>query len=253
MQKDVQDFLKYLEEKKQGPASRAQRLSAIKMFHRYLADNLEYKNNPTLLLESPKKIKKLPTVLSLEEVSSILDLDQSLEPTPQAQRDQTILETLFAAGLRISELINLRMTDCNIAQQYLICFGKGNKERLVPLGNKAIAELKKYVEKNRQKILGSQDSPFLFVTKRGDKFSRTGMWKIVKKQVKGAALPDTISPHTFRHSFATQLLKGGADLRTVQELLGHASITTTQIYTHLEKDGLKKVHKKYHPRGSDAA
>ena len=243
----ILEYLKSLETKKFSPASLAQRISALRTFHKYLMAVRGYENDPAAVLESPKKPKTLPAVLTTQETGKLLEQPEG--EGVLAQRARAMLELMYGAGLRISEVRNLRVEDCDLKQGFVRCFGKGNKERVVPLGSSAIGEIQHYLDGARREVLGQRQSQYLFVSRFGEQLSRTMLWEIVKRYARAAGLPDNVKPHTLRHSFATHLLKGGADLRSVQEMLGHASVSTTQIYTHLEKDTLKKAHKKYHPRG----
>ncbi len=243
---DITNFM--LDQKDKGLAANsiARRLAAIKSFHRFLFRERILQADPTGLIESPKLWKKIPDALSLSEVELLLrqpNLRQS-----QGRRDKAILETLYATGMRVSEAVNLRVDSVNLDVGFLRCIGKGNKERVIPLGRKAIVSIQRYLEVCRPRLLKQRECEFLFVSRLGKKISRQSLWKLIKKYGKDARIKKTIKVHTLRHSFATHLLERGADLRSVQEMLGHANISTTQIYTHINKDRLKAIHKMFHPR-----
>jgi integrase/recombinase XerD len=190
--------------------------------------------------------KRVPETLSLNEIDSLISQPDTRDT--QGIRDKAILETLYATGMRVSEAVNLKKENVNLDIGFLRCIGKGNKERVIPLGKKAIASINRYLEVSRPKLLGEKTSEFLFISRFGKKISRQSFWKIIKKYAKGARIKKPIKPHILRHSFATHLLEHGADLRSVQEMLGHSNISTTQIYTHVNKDRLKTIHKQFHPR-----
>jgi len=243
---DIINFMLSQKDKGLAANSIARRLAAIKMFYRFLVRERILKTDPTSLIDSPKLWKKIPDALSFNEVEAILN-QPNLRKT-QGIRDKAILETLYATGMRVSEAVNLKVNGVNLDIGFLRCIGKGNKERVVPLGKKAIASIKKYLEGSRRKFLKNKESEFLFISRLGKKISRQSFWKLVKRYAKVAGIKKPIRPHILRHSFATHLLERGADLRSVQEMLGHANISTTQIYTHINKDRLKTIHKMYHPR-----
>lgn len=224
----------------------ARRLAAIRMFHRFLTRERILKNDPSALIDSPKLWKRVPETLTLNEVEALIA--QPDARSSQGLRDKAILETLYATGMRVSEGVNLKKDSVNLDVGFLRCIGKGNKERVIPLGKKAINSINKYLETSRPKFLKGKESEFLFVSRCGKKISRQSFWKIIKKYAKEARLKKPIKPHILRHSFATHLLERGADLRSVQEMLGHSNISTTQIYTHINKERLKNIHKQFHPR-----
>jgi len=228
--------------------SAARYYSSIKGFFSYLFSNKYIKANPVEKVMPPKLSKNLPSVLSLGEIDSILlkpDVENKL-----GLRDRGILEVLYACGLRVSELIGLKISDLFFDEEIIRVLGKGSKERLVPIGSSAIKWTKEYLTKSRPLLAKKAKSEnVVFLNNRGSKLSRMGVWKIVDQYVKEAGIQKEVHPHTFRHSFATHLLEGGADLRAVQEMLGHADISTTQIYTHIDRDYIKQVHKQFHPRG----
>ena len=237
-----------LSQKSKGlaPGSIARSLAAIKSFHRFLVRERILKSDPTNLVDSPKLWKKIPATLSLNEVEALLRQPEGRNA--QGIRDRAILETFYATGMRVSEVVNLKLDNVNSEVGFIRCIGKGNKERIVPLGKKAIASIARYLQSARPKFLRKQASDYLFVSRIGKKISRQSLWKIIKHYAKCADIKKNIRPHILRHSFATHLLERGADLRSVQEMLGHANISTTQIYTHITRDRLKAIHKAFHPR-----
>jgi integrase/recombinase XerD len=244
----LQAFLKWIMESGMTSRSQARITSGIRSFYRYLqAENLILKD-PSELLESPKVGRKLPVVLSIAEIDSLIsaiDLSQ-----PEGERNKAILETLYGCGLRVSELIDLRISCLHFREGFIRVIGKGNKERLVPVGGIAQKQIRRYmdsVRKFQQIMRGHED--ILFLNRRGSKLTRAMIFTIVKELADKAGIHKNISPHTFRHSFATHLVEGGADLRAVQEMLGHESITTTEIYTHLDREYLRSTIIQYHPRG----
>jgi integrase/recombinase XerD len=236
-------YLSFLHDEKLAPPSVARHLVALKMFYRFL--RLEERADAAAvdLLGSPKLWQRIPQVLSPEAVDELLRAPQ---PGDRFYlRDRAMLETLYATGCRASEVVGLKAADLYLDAGFCKCLGKGNKQRVVPLGRPAIAALREYLAESR----GGAEGVNVFLSKTGRPLTRIHLWALVKKYCRRAGLPSTTSPHTLRHSFATHLLAGGADLRTVQELLGHASITTTQHYTHVDRDRLKAMHKQFHPRG----
>jgi integrase/recombinase XerD len=243
---DIVEFM--LVQKAQGisPTSISRRLAAIRMFHRFLARERILKSDPTTLIDSPKLWKKVPDTLSLNEVESLISQPDLRDH--QGARDKAILETLYATGMRVSELSNLKTNNVNLDIGFLRCIGKGNKERIIPLGKKAIRSIKRYLEFSRLRFLKQKTSEFIFISRCGAKLSRQSVWKLIKRYAQEAKIKKSIKVHTLRHSFATHLLERGADLRSVQEMLGHSSISTTQIYTHIDKERLKTIHKMFHPR-----
>ncbi len=242
----ISDFLWEQREQGMEATTVARSLVALKMFFRFLLREGYIEDDPTLALESPRLWKRLPQTLSVDEVERILNIIPDGEP--QYIRDRAIVEVLYASGLRISELVNLTLKDINLDVGFLRCRGKGGKERIVPLGKKAIQAVRKYFRHSRSYYL-KKPSEYIFLNRSGNKLSRQSCWKIIKKYARLAGIKKRISPHTLRHSFATHLLERGAQLRAVQEMLGHADISTTQIYTHIDREYLKQIHKKYHPRG----
>ena len=245
--KDLMSFIDFLGNKSISARSRARNLSSIKSFYNYLIFDNQLENNPCENIHSPKLDKKLPIFLSIEEVNKIIEsVDLSQE---NGERDRNILETLYSCGLRVTELVNLKISNIDFNDQYIKVIGKGNKQRIVPINNTLIKYLNIYINNIRSKNKikkGNED--FLFLNNRGAKLSREMIFLIVKKYIKTANIKKNISPHTFRHSFATHLVEGGADLRAVQEMLGHSNITTTEIYTHLDTNYLKEEIINFHPR-----
>jgi len=243
---DIVNFM--LDQKDRGLSANsvARRLAAIKVFYRFLVRERILKEDSTSLIDSPKLWKKIPETLSLNEVDALL-AQPNIRDT-QGIRDKAILETLYATGMRVSEVVNLKSDNVNLEVGFLRCIGKGNKERVIPLGRKSIASIQRYLDSARPRLLKKKTSEHLFLSRLGKKISRQSIWKIIKKYARDAHIKKPLRPHTLRHSFATHLLERGADLRSVQEMLGHANISTTQIYTHINKDRLKTIHKMYHPR-----
>lgn len=220
--------------------------SVIRMFFRFMLSVKEIKKNPARLLESPKLPKKLPGVLSQREVERLLS--QPDKTVPRGMRDRAMLELLYATGLRVSELINLKLSDCNLEAGFVKTMGKGSKERVVPMGDKSIEALREYLSGARPGFLKDRPVSQIFLTARGRPMTRQGFWKLIKNYGKEALINKRITPHSIRHSFASHLLEAGADLRSVQVMLGHTDISTTQIYTHVTRSRLKELHEKCHPR-----
>jgi integrase/recombinase XerD len=243
---DIINFMLSQKDRGISANSIARRLAAIRMFHRFLARERILKSDPTSLIDSPKLWKKIPDTLSLNEVETLLSQPNIRDR--QGIRDRSILETLYATGMRVSEAANLKVNNVNLDIGFLRCIGKGNKERVIPLGKKAVGSLRRYLEISRPCLLKKKESEFLFLNRFGKKISRQSLWKIIKRYAREARIKKPIMPHILRHSFATHLLERGADLRSVQEMLGHANISTTQIYTHINKERLKTIHRMFHPR-----
>lgn len=244
--KDLQQFLKWITELGMSAASQARIISGIKAFYKYCALEDIAATDPTTLLESPKLKRALPDTLSFEEIESIIaQIDLS---KPEGGRNKAILETMYSCGLRVSEVVNLKISQLYLDVGFIRVIGKGDKERLVPVGRSAIKFINLYKNTIRVHIApqkGKED--ILFLNYRGGPLSRVMIFYIIKDLVQKAGIKKTVSPHTFRHSFATHLVEGGADLRAVQEMLGHASITTTEIYTHLDREFLRKTLERFHP------
>jgi len=221
-------------------------LACLKSFFKFLTRENRIKEDATSVIESPKLWKKLPFTLSIEEVAKLLTMPNLRDLI--GIRDRASMELMYATGMRVSELINLKMDDLNMDVGFVRCFGKGNKERIVPFGKKAKEGILRYLDKSRPAFLKKRISNFLFLTRRGRPMSRQAFWKTIKKYTRQARIKKEITPHSLRHSFATHILERGADLRVVQEMLGHSDISTTQIYTHVSRDRLKSIHKRFHPR-----
>lgn len=243
----LKGFLEWLNGNGVSPRTQARTISGIKSFYKYLLIEEKITSDPTALLEAPKVGRKLPDVLTLNEIDALIDAIDATKA--EGQRNKAILETLYSCGLRVSELVDLKVSDLHFDQGYIKIEGKGGKERLVPVSPRAIAEINKYFEGYRRTLnIMSSAVDVLFLNRRGQKLSRVMIFTIIKNLATKINLNKKISPHTFRHSFATHLIEGGADLRAVQEMLGHESILTTEIYTHIDRDYLKDTINQYHPR-----
>lgn len=242
----VMSYLLSLQKMGRATSTVSRHLASLKSFYHFLLREKFIEKDPTANLESPKLEKKLPKILTIEEVEMLLNQPRGVEPT--SMRDKAMLELLYATGIRVSELISIELGHINLEMGYIRCFGKGSKERIVPVGRFACKCVNEYLQKGRAKIVKNKTEKSLFVNQHGRRLTRQGFWKIIKKYALRAGISKEITPHTLRHSFATHLLENGADLRSVQEMLGHADITTTQIYTHLTKGRLKEVYAKSHPR-----
>lgn len=229
------------------PSSVARSFSAIRSFHRFLVSEGLAERDSTEHLHAPRLWKKLPSVLHQSEVERLLQ--QPDLSTPAGIRDRAMLELMYASGLRVSELLALRTSNLLLEIHFIRVLGKGLRERVVPVGREAVGWVERYLREVRPRLAGGASGETIFLNLRGKQLSRMGFWKILKKYVEIANLKKPVSPHTLRHSFATHLLEGGADLRAVQEMLGHADISTTQIYTHVDREYLKEVHRTFHPRG----
>jgi integrase/recombinase XerD len=248
VQINQEDLLHFMSEKRTelSPRSLARNLVSIRMFYRFLVSEGKIDSNPARLMGIPKLYQHLPGVLTRDEVGALL-----LQPdvtTPLGARNRAILELLYATGLRVTELIELKMTNINLDAGFVRTIGKGSKERIIPMGSKAMDSLKEYLATSRPTFVNKGEYPHLFLNSRGRPMTRQGLWKIIRNYAVRAGIIKTVTPHTLRHSFATHLLEGGADLRSVQIMLGHADITTTQIYTHVARERLREIHEKYHPR-----
>tara|TARA_B100001939_G_scaffold308839_2_gene289763 strand:- start:8821 stop:9711 length:891 start_codon:yes stop_codon:yes gene_type:complete len=244
---DVVGFLQDQKEKQISSRSRARALAALRQFYRYLKDEHRLEENPTENVDTPEVKKTLPDYLTVEEIKELFDCFN--EKDPYEMRDKAIFELLYSSGLRISEACNLRLEDLDLENLFLTVRGKGGRERLVPFGQKSLEVIQDYMDNAREKILKSRYSQYLFISKKGDLLNRKSVWRLLKKYISRTGIKKPVTPHTFRHSFATHLIENNADLRSVQELLGHLDISTTQIYTHMASRTLKEVHKKFHPRG----
>lgn len=246
--KSISLFLQELKREGLTGTSAARYLSSIRGFFEYLSVNNYIEKDPTEKVSSAKISRKLPTVLSYDEIEKIIN--QTNTKDKLGLRDRTILELLYSSGLRVSELIELKITDLFLTDEVIRVTGKGSKQRIVPVGSSAIEWLNNYMIKSRPLLeKKSKSKNYVFLNSRGSKISRMGVWKIVEKYTKEAGITKEVHPHTFRHSFATHLLEGGANLRSVQEMLGHSDISTTQIYTHIDREYIKQIHKDFHPRG----
>jgi integrase/recombinase XerD len=243
---DVRQYLVESQERGLAVATVARDLAVVKVFLRYLYGERILRRDLASLVESPKRWRNLPETVRQDQVEALLGA-----PDPRDEfylRDRALLELLYATGMRVSEVVDLTLDQINLKLGYVRCFGKGRKERVVPVGRAAIAAVEEYLELLRPRLLGERHSAALFLSRTGRALDRTNMWRLVRKYAAAAGIDARVSPHTLRHCFGTHMLAGGADLRIVQELLGHADVTTTQIYTHVDVSQLKHVHRKYHPR-----
>ncbi|MFZ2312857.1 MAG: site-specific tyrosine recombinase XerD [Methylobacter sp.] len=244
---DLSGFLASRYKEGIGNRSSARILSSLRRFYGYYIRENSITVDPTALIEAPHIGRPLPASLSEKDVELLLNAPEVTNPL--GFRDRTMLEMLYATGPRVSELVNLKFEQISFRQGVVRIIGKGNKERLVPVGEEAMSWLESYMSQARKDILGERQCDFLFVTNRGDSMTRQAFWHIIKRHAKKAGISKELSPHTLRHAFATHLLNHGADLRVVQLLLGHSDLSTTQIYTHIARERLKELHSKYHPRG----
>ncbi|PIW61367.1 MAG: site-specific tyrosine recombinase XerD [Candidatus Omnitrophica bacterium CG12_big_fil_rev_8_21_14_0_65_50_5] len=247
----IASYMGHLKSHGLAATSVSHNLSAIRVFHRFLVRDGRVKGDPSGMIESPKLWKRVPDVLTDAEIVRLIEASKG--ETPQLIRDYAILEFLYATGMRVSELVNLTMDQIHFESGFVRCFGKGKKERLIPVGKKALEALKKYCTRARPKLM-KRTTSVVFLNRAGRGLNEGGLtrqfiWQMIRRYARLAGLTKTIKPHIVRHSFATHLLAHGADLRSVQEMLGHADIATTQIYTHVETSRLKTVHQEYHPRG----
>jgi integrase/recombinase XerD len=244
---DLQDFIAWRVRAGARPRSTARQLSSFRRFFRYFMREGAIKEDPTAQIAMPKIGRSLPRSLTEEEVESLLAAPVITDPL--GNRDRTMLEVLYATGLRVSELVNLRQSQINLNQGVIRILGKGDRERLIPLGEEAMRALKEFARGPRGEILLERQTDYLFPTRRGDRMTRQAFWHIIKRYARKASIAKELSPHTLRHAFATHLLNHGADLRVVQMLLGHSDLSTTQIYTHVARERLKDMHATHHPRG----
>ncbi len=245
-EKDLRHYFLYKSERGLSSRSITRKISSIKGLYRYLLKQGHIRENPAELLETPRLSLALPKDLSLEEVDRLL-----VQPDPESilgARDKAMLEILYATGLRVSELVALRMQDINLEVGYLVAYGKGSKERLVPFGEVALEEITRYLVTFRPRLCKAGKVPYVFLNRSGKRLSRQGFWKLLHRYALQAGIASAVTPHVLRHAFATHLLERGADLHSIQLLLGHASISTTQIYTHLNRERLKKIYQRHHPR-----
>jgi len=242
----LREYVYHLKDLGLSPASIRRNISAVRSYFRFLVAEGHVVRDPSERLETPKKWRTLPDVLGVDEIEKLLTAPSLDEP--MAFRDRAMLELAYGAGLRVSEWISLHVRDVLLQDHLVRVFGKGAKERLVPIGRRAIAAIAIYLRELRPKLEKGEGKGILFLNARGEPMSRMGAWKILRKYVDQVGITKPVSPHTLRHSFATHLLEGGADLRAVQEMLGHVDISTTQIYTHVDREYLRTVHKQFHPR-----
>ena len=243
----IVDHLHRLKESGKSARTVSRHISSIRSFHQFLLREKVTTQDPTVHLELPKLEQKLPRVLSMDEVDRLIDIPDRSKP--QGVRDHALLEILYGTGMRVSELIGLDMEDIHLSMGFVRVFGKGGKERIIPLGGKAISACRRYIEEARPVFIAKQKNvDALFVNMRGTRLTRQGCWKLLKGHALKAGIQKELTPHILRHSFATHLIENGADLRAVQEMLGHADISTTQIYTHVSRSRLKEVYVKFHPR-----
>lgn len=238
-------FLQFLTSENKSAKTIRRMQSTLKNFHQFLQIERITENNPALRLQTPREEKALPVVLTIEEMERLL---QSPDQTTQGIRDNAMMELLYASGLRVSELINLNISDLNLEMGFIHVYGKGEKERIVPTTEYVAKKLTNYIKNYRLKLLKDENIDTLFLTNRGKGFTRQGLWKTIKKYVRESGIDKNITPHTFRHSFATHLIENGADLRAVQEMLGHSDISTTQIYTQISAGKIREMYKQFHPR-----
>ncbi|MFC5774237.1 site-specific tyrosine recombinase XerD [Ectobacillus antri] len=238
-------FLHHLKMQNKSSKTLARHIASVRSFHQFMLREHIAEHDPSVHIETPQAERKLPKVLSVAEVEGLL---QAPDNTPFGIRDKAMLELLYATGLRVSELIQLDLADVHMTMGFVRCVGKGNKERIIPLGRLATEAISTYIERGRASLVGKYTTNALFLNHQGNRLTRQGFWKILKKLAQKANIQKDLTPHTLRHSFATHLLENGADLRAVQEMLGHADISTTQIYTHVSKVRLKDVYKQFHPR-----
>ncbi|MFC1968808.1 site-specific tyrosine recombinase XerD [Chloroflexota bacterium] len=240
-------YLLNLKERNYAPSTVARKVAAAKSFFGFLVQEGSLRSDPAENLGSPRVGKSLPKPLSTYEVRQLLEHPAKLT-TPDGMRDTAMLELLYATGMRVSELVQLNLGDVDPQEGYVRCFGKGSKERIIPIHPQAVKALREYLEMGRPSIVRSQRESALFLNRRGERLTRQGFWQILKGHAKAVNLQAYVTPHTLRHSFATHMLRGGADLRSVQELLGHANISTTQVYTHLTSEHARRVYERSHPR-----
>ncbi|MBU8789781.1 site-specific tyrosine recombinase XerD [Oceanobacillus caeni] len=242
---EIIHFLYALKDGGKSTSTISRHISSIRSFHQFLVREKVVNQDVSLHIETPKKERKLPDVLSQTEVEQLLSIETK---SPLAYRNKAMLELMYATGLRVTELVTLKVSDLHLTMGFVQCFGKGSKERIVPIGEVAIHAIEQYLQHGRGKLLKHNTNPTLFLNQHGRPLTRQGFWKILKKIALEVGISKEITPHTLRHSFATHLLENGADLRIVQEMLGHEDISTTQIYTHVSKTRLKDMYKTYHPR-----
>lgn len=246
VREDILDFLMHLKDQNLSSSTIARNLASLKTFWKFLVSEQIVRENIATLVETPRTWKNIPDVLNKEEVEKLLDSPP--KKGWMGVRDRAILELMYASGLRVSEVKDLKKTSVNLEADFVKCSGKGGKERVVPLGRVAKKAIAKYLEEAREKLSKKTGDDHLFLSRFGKRISRQSLWKMIQKYAQKAGIKKHITPHVLRHSFATHLLEGGAELRGVQEMLGHSDISTTQIYTHVNKEKLKKLHQEFHPR-----
>ncbi|MFO1443623.1 site-specific tyrosine recombinase XerD [Bacillus sp. Bva_UNVM-123] len=243
----IVQFLKFLKEQGKSTKTMARHIASVRSFHQFLLREKAVDHDPSVHIETPQLERSLPKVLNMQEVETLLDSPKTLDH--YGLRDKAMLELLYATGIRVSELIGLNMGDVHLTMGFVRCIGKGSKERIIPIGRTATMVLEQYLQEGRSRFVSKKyRDEALFLNHHGKRLSRQGFWKILKRLTEEAGIEKELTPHTLRHSFATHLLENGADLRAVQEMLGHADISTTQIYTHVSKTRLKDVYKQHHPR-----
>lgn len=243
----IVQFLKFLKEQEKSTKTMARHIASVRSFHQFLLREKAVDHDPSVHIETPQLERSLPKVLNMQEVETLLDSPKTLDH--YGLRDKAMLELLYATGIRVSELIGLNMGDVHLTMGFVRCIGKGSKERIIPIGRTATMVLEQYLQEGRSRFVSKKyRDEALFLNHHGKRLSRQGFWKILKRLTEEAGIEKELTPHTLRHSFATHLLENGADLRAVQEMLGHADISTTQIYTHVSKTRLKDVYKQHHPR-----
>ena len=243
-------YLLNLKERNYAATTVARKVAAAKSFFGFMVAEGNIKDNPTQNVGSPKLGKSLPKPISVSQVRSLLEQPAKLS-APEAKRDSAMLHLLYASGMRVSELVSLNLDDVDTEDGDVRCFGKGHKERLIPIAPQAALTVKEYLQESRHRLAPDSDEKALFLNRRGERLTRQGFWQILKGYAKSIELSTAITPHTLRHSFATHMLSGGADLRSVQELLGHANISTTQVYTHLTTEHIRRTYDKSHPRARE--
>ncbi len=247
---DRQSMLRYLlslKERGYVATTQARKVAAVKSFFDFMVAEGTMKTSPAEGVTSPKTGKSLPKPISISQARSLIEQPSKLS-TPDAKRDKAMLQLLYASGMRVSELVSLNLPDVDIRGGYVRCFGKGHKERLIPIHEQAASAIEDYINEARPQLVHNGDDTALFLNQRGERLTRQGLWQILKAYAKEAGLEAQVTPHTLRHSFATHMLSGGADLRSVQQLLGHANISTTQVYTHLTSEHVRRTYEKSHPR-----
>ncbi len=240
-------YLLHLKERGYAATTQARKVAAAKSFFSFMVAEGNLKDNPTENVRSPNVGRPLPKPISVSQVRRLLEQPAKLS-APEAKRDRAMLELLYASGMRVSELVSLNLGDVDVVGDFVRCFGKGHKERLIPIYRKAALTVEEYVKEVRPHLAHNYEEKALFLNRRGERLTRQGFWQILKGYAKSAELDEKVTPHTLRHSFATHMLSGGADLRSVQELLGHANISTTQVYTHLTTEHVRRTYEKSHPR-----